>query len=146
GKPEFELHGPATSTGGAALMVIVNGPIRRRLGINAAANLLGPGFRANATIGRALRLILLNCLDCRPGVLDKSTQGWPGKYSLCFAEDEAASLWEPLHVSRGLPRGSSAVTVYAAESGHNVLSHGTSDPERLLTGFADVMSSLGSLS
>src|SRR5438445_5406930 len=88
GKPEFELHGPATSTGGAALMVIVNGPIRRRLGINATANLLGPGFRANATIGRALRLILLNCLDCRPGGLDKSTQGWRGKYSLCFAENE----------------------------------------------------------
>ena len=62
------------------------------------------------------------------GVLDKSTQGWPGKYSLCFAEEEAASPWEPLHVSRGLPADRSAVTVYAAESGHNVLSHGTSDP------------------
>jgi hypothetical protein len=128
------------------LMVIVNGPIASRLHINAKANLFGPGSRANATIGRVLRLALLNCLDCRPGVLDKSTQGWPGKYSLCFAEDEAASPWEPLHVSRGLPRGSSAVTVYAAESGHNVLSHGTSDPERLLTCFADAMASLGSLS
>ena len=105
----------------------------------ARANLFGPGVRANATIGRALRLVLLNCLECRPGVLDKSTQGWPGKYSLCFAEDEAASPWEPLHVSRGLRPGSSAVTVYAAESGHNVLSHGTSDPERLLTCFADAM-------
>ena len=146
GDPEFMLHGPATSTGGAALMVIVNGPIGARLGLNAKANLFGPGARANATIGRVLRLVLLNCLDCRPGVLDKSTQGWPGKYSLCFAEDEAASPWEPLHVSRGLPRGSSAVTVYAAESGHNVLSHGTRDPEHLLRGFADAMSSLGSLS
>src|SRR5499427_8612179 len=146
GDPSFMLHGPATSTGGSALMVIVNGPIADRLGFNSKANLFGPGTRANATIGRVLRLVLLNCLDCRPGVLDKSTQGWAGKYSLCFAEDETASPWEPLHVSRGLPAGSSAVTVYAAESGHNVLSHGTSDPERLLTGFADVISSLGSLS
>jgi hypothetical protein len=146
GDPAFMLHGPATSTGGSALMVIVNGPIADRLGFNSKTNLFGPGTRANATIGRVLRLVLLNCLDCRPGVLDKSTQGWPGKYSLCFAEDEAQSPWEPLHVSRGLPRGSSAVTVYAAESGHNVLSHGTSDPERLLTCFADAMSGLGSLS
>jgi hypothetical protein len=146
GDPAFMLHGPATSTGGAALMVIVNGPVVERVGLNAGANLFGPGARANATIGRTLRLVLLNCLDCRPGVLDKSTQGWPGKYSLCFAEDEAASPWEPLSVSRGVAAGRSAVTVYAAESGHNVLSHGTGDPERLLTGFADALAGLGSLS
>jgi hypothetical protein len=146
GDPVFELHGPATSTGGAALMAIVNGPVRQRLGIHGKANLFGPGFRANATIGRALRLVLLNGLGCRPGVLDKSTQGWPGKYSLCFAEDEAASPWEPLSCSRGFAPGQSTVTVFAAESGHNVLSHGTADPERLLALFADVMAGLGSLS
>ena len=146
GDPAFMLHGPATSTGGSALMVIVNGPIGARLELNGKGNLFGPGVRANATIGRTLRLVLLNCLECQPGVLDKSTQGWPGKYSLCFAEEEAASPWEPLHVSRGLPADRSAVTVYAAESGHNVLSHGTSDPERLLTCFADAMAGLGSLS
>jgi hypothetical protein len=146
GDPEFMLHGPATSTGGAALMVIVNGPVRERLQLNAGANLFGPGVRANATIGRTLRLVLLNCLDCRPGVLDKSTQGWPGKYSLCFAEDEASSPWEPLAVSRGVAPGRSAVTVYAAESGHNVLSHGTADAECLLACFADAMAGLGSLS
>jgi hypothetical protein len=146
GDPAFMLHGPATSTGGSALMVIVNGPIAGRLDLNGKSNLFGPGPRANATIGRVLRLVLLNCLDCRPGVLDKSTQGWSGKFSLCFAEDEASSPWEPLHVSRGCAPGTSAVTVYAAESGHNVLSHGTSDPERLLTCVADAMASLGSLS
>jgi hypothetical protein len=146
GDSSFMLHGPATSTGGAALMVIVNGPVRGRLGLNAKTNLFGPGCRANATIGRSLRLVLLNCLDCRPGVLDKSTQGWPGKYSLCFAEDEASSPWEPLHVSRGFAAGQSTVTVFAAESGHNVLSHGTADPEQLLTCFADAMAGLGSLS
>ena len=146
GDPDFMLHGPATSTGGSALMIIVSGPIAPRLAINGGANLFGPSARANATIGRTLRLILLNCLECRPGVLDKSTQGWPGKYTLCFAEDEAQSPWEPLSVARGIPAGRSAVTVYAAESGHNVLSHGTGDPERLLTCFADVMAGLGSLS
>jgi len=146
GDPAFMLHGPATSTGGSALMVIVNGPIAGKLELNAGANLFGPGARANATIGRTLRLVLLNCLECCPGVLDKSTQGWAGKYSLCFAEDEAQSPWEPLSVSRGVPTGHSAVTVFAAESGHNVLSHGTRDPERLLTGFADALAGLGSLS
>ncbi len=146
GHPEFELHGPATSTGGAALMVIVNGPVRRRLELNAGANLFGPGSRANATIGRALRLVLLNCLDCQPGVLDKSTQGWPGKYSLCFAEHEESSPWEPLSVARRFRADQSTVTVFAAESGHNVLSHGTRSPERLLALFADAMAALGSLS
>ena len=146
GDASFMLHGPATSTGGAALMVIVNGSIRERLTLNAKTNLFGPGYRANATIGRSLRLVLLNCLGCRPGVLDKSTQGWAGKYSLCFAEDEASSPWEPLHVSRGFAAGQSTVTVFAAESGHNVLSHGTADPEQLLACFADAMAGLGSLS
>ena len=146
GDPAFELHGPATSTGGSALMIIVNGPVRHRLGIHGGANLFGPGFRANATIGRTLRLVLLNCLGCQPGVLDKSTQGWPGKYALCFAEDEESSPWEPLSVARGFKPGQSTVTVFAAESGHNVLSHGTASPERLLALFADAMAGLGSLS
>ena len=130
GDPAFMLHGPATSTGGAALMVIVNGPIRARLGLHGEANLFGPGFRANATIGRALRLVLLNCLECQPGVLDKSTQGWPGKYSLCFAEDEESSPWEPLSRGARVPPGRSTVTVFAAESGHNVLEPRHGDPER----------------
>jgi hypothetical protein len=146
GDPEFKLHGPATSTGGSALMVIVNGPVCAAIGLHAGGNLFGPGVRANATIGRALRLVLLNCLGCRPGVLDQSTQGWPGKYTLCFAENEAASPWPPLHVDRGVPATRSAVTVFAAESGHNVLVHAASEPETLLAAFADAMAGLGSLS
>jgi hypothetical protein len=122
GDPDFTLHGPATSTGGAA------------------------GVRANATIGRALRLVLLNALGCRPGVLDQSTQGWAGKYTLCFAEHETASPWEPLHVSRGFRATQSAVTVFAVESGHNVLVHAASEPETLLVAFADAMAGLASLS
>src|SRR5512141_3148923 len=132
--------------GGAALMVIVNGPVREAIGLHGGGNLFGPGVRANATIGRALRLVLLNCLDCRPGVLDQSTQGWAGKYTLCFAEHEAASPWEPLHVSRGFRATQSAVTVFAAESGHNVLVHAASEPETLLVAFADAMAGLASLS
>jgi hypothetical protein len=146
GDPEFTLHGPATSTGGAALMVIVNGPVGGRIGLHGGGNLFGPGVRANATIGRALRLVLLNCLDCRPGVLDQSTQGWAGKYTLCFAEHEAASPWEPLHVARGLRPEQSAVTVFAAEAGHNVLVHAAREPETLLRAFADAMAALSSLS
>ncbi|MCI0548471.1 MAG: hypothetical protein L0027_14445, partial [Candidatus Rokubacteria bacterium] len=77
---------------------------------------------------------------------DKSTQGWPGKYSLCFAEDEASSPWEPLSVSRGFRPGQSTVTVFASESGHNLLAHGTGSPEQLLALFADAMAAVGSLS
>src|SRR5262244_1143667 len=123
GDPGFELHGPATSTGGAALMVIVNGPVRQRLGIHGGANLLGPGFRANATIGRALRLVLLNCLGCQPGVLDKSTQGWPGKYSLCFAEDEESSPWEPLSFALALQPAQPTSTVSVGRALQLVLLH-----------------------
>jgi hypothetical protein len=146
GDPAFLLHGPATSTGGAAIMVIVNGPARARLGLNAKGNLFGPGVRANATIGRAVRLVLLNALGCTPGVLDKSTQGWAGKYTLCFAEDEESSPWEPLHCSRGVAPERSAVTVFAAESGHNVLSHAGRTPEQVLAAVADAMAGLSSLS
>src|SRR3984893_14313257 len=146
GDPAFTLHGPATSTGGAALMVIVNGPVREAIGLHGGGNLFRPGVRGNATIGRALRLVLLNALGCHPGVLDQSTQGWAGKYSLCFAEHEAASPWEPLHVSRGFRATQSAVTVSAVESGHNVLVHAASEPETLLVAFADAMAGLASLS
>ena len=146
GEPEFKLHGPATSTGGAALMVIVNGPRARGDRPARGREPLRPRGPANATIGRALRLVLLNCLGCRPGVLDQSTQGWAGKYTLCFAEHEAASPWEPLHVSRGFRATQSAVTVFAVESGHNVLVHAASEPETLLVAFADAMAGLSSLS
>jgi hypothetical protein len=142
GEPAFGLHAVATSTGGAAVLIAVNGPVRDELGIHYKENLFGPGFRANATIGRTVRLILRNCLVAIPGVLDKSTQGWAGKYSLCFGEDEASSPW----VSRGFSPDQSTVTIMAAESGHNVLNHASEEPEGLLTTFADTMAALGSFS
>lgn len=144
--PKFRLHLPTTSTGGAAVLIAVNGPIRDEIGVHYQENLFGPGFRANATIGRTTRLVQRNCLSALPGVLDKSTQGHPGKYSLCFGEHEAASPWEPFHVSRGFDHSTSTVTILAAESGHNIVNHGARDPETLLRCFADTMAAGGSFS
>ncbi|HUJ75183.1 MAG TPA: hypothetical protein VL359_10010, partial [bacterium] len=112
--PDYGYHGPATSTGGSSAVVIVNGPVAARLGINAQDNVFGQGWRANATIGRAVRLVMMNVLNTRPGVLDRSTLGSPGKYAFCFAENEAESPWEPLHVERGFKREESTVTLFAA--------------------------------
>jgi hypothetical protein len=120
GDPEFKLHGPATSTGGAALMVIVNGPVRETIGLHAGGNLFGPGFRANATIGRALRLVMQNLGGARAGEISMSTFGHPGRYTYCIAEHEEVSPWEPLHVERGLGPGDSAVTLFAAEAPHGI--------------------------
>jgi hypothetical protein len=146
GDREFFLHGPTTSTGGATIMIVVSGPVAERIGVQGKDNLFGPGFRANATIGRTIRLVQLHGLSAHPGQLDRSTQGWPGKFSLCFAEHTEASPWEPIHQALGHDADTSTVTIFAAESGHNVLSHGTADPEALLTTFADAMAALGSFS
>lgn len=146
GDPAFKLHMPTASTGGATIMVIVTGPVAEAIGIQSRENLFGPGFRANATIGRTVRLVQMNTLMAVPGDLDRSTQGWPGKFSLCFGEDVASSPWAPLHERLGRSPDRSAVTVYAAESGHNICNHGTADPEALLTTFADSMAALGSFS
>ena len=144
--PAFTLHGAITSTGGSATLLVVNGPIRQRLGFNAGGNVFGPGCRANATLGRAIRLITLNCLGALPGMLDRSTQGHPGKYTYCIAELEEENPWEPLHVARGLPREASAVTVYAAEGPHNVLSHYGETADAIVVAIADTMACLGSFS
>lgn len=146
GDDRFFLHGPTTSTGGATIMIIISGPAAASAGVHGAENLFGPGFRANATIGRTIRLVQLLCLTAIPGQLDKSTQGWPGKFSLCFTENTEASPWEPLHVSLGFEPDQSTVTIFAAESGHSILNHGTGDPEMLMETAADAMGALGSFS
>jgi hypothetical protein len=135
----FCLHGSMASTGGAAPLLVVNGPIREQIDLNAGGNVFGPGRRANATIGRAIRLLLLNVCGAEPGVLDQSTMGHPGKYSYCIAEDEAATGWQPLHVERGLTREDSAVTVMAAEAPHYVRNAFGQTPEEVLATMADVM-------
>src|SRR5215470_11731158 len=90
---DFNLHGSTASTGGSAPFIVVNGPVRTALGMNATHSVFGAGNRANATIGRAIRLVLINVLGCIPGQLDRSTLGHPGKYTFCIAEDEEDSPW-----------------------------------------------------
>lgn len=143
--PDFGYHGPATSTGGAAIAMIVNGPIVKQLAINATDNAFGPGFRPNATIGRSLRLLMMNTLDTRPGRLDRSTLGNPGKYSLCFGEDEDGSPWEPLHVERGFKPEQSTLTVFATEGPHQIYNQLSDDPQTLCVTMADAMANLGSM-
>ena len=135
-EPEFGLHGCTASTGGSAPFVVVNGPVRRAIGMNASHNVLGNGNRANATIGRAIRLVVINVLGGAPGRLDRSTLGHPGKFTFCVAEDEEDSPWLPLSVERGVPAGASAVTVLAAESPHQVMNEWTADPREILATYA----------
>lgn len=130
--PEFGLHGTTASTGGSAPFVVVNGPIRTRLGMNATHNALANAARANATIGRSLRLFIINVLGGIPGQLDRSTLGHPGKFTFCVAEDEEDSPWTPLAQERGVPAGRSAVTVLSVESPHQIMNEWTHDPAEVL--------------
>lgn len=139
----FLLHGCSASTGGSAPLIVVNGPIRREIGMNATHNALANASRANAAIGRAIRLVLINLLGCVPGELDRSTLGHPGKFTLCVAEDEEDSAWLPLAEERGAPVGGgvSAVTVMACESPQQIMNEWTRDPEDVLETFAAAMRS-----
>lgn len=138
-KEEFLLHGVTSSTGGCAILVILNGPIRREIGANPTFNALGNSDRATATIGRAMRLALINLMDVRPGSIDRSTLGHPGKYSYCLAEDEEDTSWQPLSVVRGMPAGASAVTVFAAMAPRQFMNEWTTDPREILETFAAEM-------
>jgi hypothetical protein len=121
--PAFNLHGVATSTHFSAPLIVVHGPVRARIGINSSFGVFGPGYRANATIGRALRLLMINVGGAKPGGISMSTFGHPGRYTYCIGEHEEASPWPPYHVSRGLPPGSSAVTLFAGEAPHGISDH-----------------------
>ncbi|MEK7702038.1 MAG: hypothetical protein AAB418_08540 [candidate division NC10 bacterium] len=121
--PAFNLHGMSASTHFAAPLVVVNGPVRARIGLNSSFGVFGPGWRANATIGRALRLCMINIGGARPGETSMSTFGHPGRYTYCIAEHEEASPWPPFHVSRGAPPGTSAVTLFAGEAPHGISDH-----------------------
>lgn len=114
--PDFVLLGVLASTGGYAVSMMLNGPIRKEIDLNCSNNLFGPGKLANAVIGRALRLIEINIGGVIPGVTDKSCQGWPGKYTLCWGENEEASPWDAYHVEKGFDPNDSTLTVFAAGS------------------------------
>jgi len=125
----FNLQGIQATTNPVAVWVIINGPLAKRAGINATFNCIGQGAWANATIGRALRLILQNVGGALPGEMDRATHGQPGKYSFCCAEHEEASPWAPLHVERGFSAGNSTVTVVGAEGTMNMNTHSKDAPE-----------------
>jgi hypothetical protein len=133
GDPRYSYHGPSTSTGGSAVFMLVNGPIAQELDINHGDNLFGPGWRANATIGRAVRLIMRNVIGTMPGLLDRSTIGHAGKYTFCIAENEAGSPWPPVHVERGFKPDQNAVTVFAALAPHQFYNQLSNTAEGILT-------------
>jgi hypothetical protein len=139
GDPRWGYHGPATSTGGAGVLTIVNGPLARALGFNSGDNLFGPGWRANATVGRAVRLVMRNVIGTLPGALDRGTLGHPGKYSYVIAENEVDSPWPPLHVERGFRPDQSTVTVMAAEAPHQFYNQLSSTAAGILTTLCDDM-------
>ena len=145
GDPRWSYHGPGTSTGGAAVLMIVNGPIARELDINAGDNLFGPGWRANLTIGRAVRLVMRNVCGSLPGLLDRGTLGHPGKLSYVIAENEADSPWTPLHVERGFRPEQSTVTVIASEAPHQFYNQLSPTAEGVLTTLADSMQISGTV-
>jgi hypothetical protein len=141
-EPVFGAHGVTSSTSGAAILLIVNGPIVREIGLNSGKNLLGTGNRANATIGRAVRLVLQNAGGT--ALFDQSTIGHPGKFSFCMAEAENEE-WVPLNVERGFKREESTVTVFAVEGPNQINNHVAETPEGILMTIADRIASMGRL-
>ncbi|TFH24808.1 MAG: redoxin domain-containing protein [Myxococcales bacterium] len=127
--PAFNLHGMTNTTHTTGAVFIVNGPVRETIEMNSGINAMGGWNRANATIGRALRLVSGLTGQGRPGTLDRSALGQPGKISFCFAENEEASPWEPLSVTRGFEPGVSTVTVFSGDAPFSVSDHYSRDPE-----------------
>ncbi|HEX2930062.1 MAG TPA: hypothetical protein VHV54_10135 [Candidatus Binatia bacterium] len=135
----FNLDGVQTTTGNVAPMIIVNGPCRNSLKVNYGPNVLGQGWRANATIGRAVRFILTNIGGATPGLFDKSTVGQPAKYTFCFAENEEESPWEPLHVQRGNSQQTNTVSVTGCSGVYSAVDMASQTAQRLLKTFALTM-------
>ncbi len=138
----FAMHGVLATTMYVGPVVIVNGPVRRQIGMNARGNALGQGNRANATIGRALQLVIRNVGGGRPQEVDRATLGNPGKYTYCFAEDEEDSSWGPLAAERGVARGVSAVTVFAGYGLQGIVDQKSRTPESLARSFAGSLRAL----
>jgi hypothetical protein len=142
--PEFNLNAIQCTTHPCTPLIVVNGPGAARLGIAAGPNALGNGHRANAVIGRAVRLILQNVGGARPGREDRATLGHAGKFTYCVAENEAASPWAALHVERGFAVSDTTVSVFGAEGPHNVNDHGSTSAEALLMALAGTAATPGS--
>ncbi len=140
---QFNMNGFQATMGPGGPLIILNGPDAREIGVHAGSACFGPGFRANATIGRAIRLILMNLGGGLPGISDMSCFGSPVKFTFCVRENEEMSPWHPLAVDRGFAEGENVVTVYAAEGPHQVFDDVSAEPDGLLTTIASVMSSMG---
>jgi hypothetical protein len=132
----FNMHGLLATTMPVGPVIIVNGPIRRAIGMNSGKNVFGQGNRANSTIGRALQLVIRNVGGGRPGEVDRATFGNPGKVSFCFAEDEESSPWQPLSVDLGLAAGVSSVTLFPGEGPRSIVDQLSRDPESLARSLA----------
>ena len=130
-QPDFLLHGATASTGGCAVLLIINGPIRHQLEMTGTFNAMGNTDRASAVVGRAVRLALINLLDVRPGEIDRSTLGHPGKFSYCLVEDEENSPWSSLAEERLGESGVSAVTAVAAMAPRQIMNEWTTSPEEV---------------
>jgi hypothetical protein len=133
------------STSGPAPLIVVNGPVRGELGFNGGGGVFGPGFRPNATVARSVGLIVRNVFGIKPHVLEQATQGLPGRWSVCVAENEEESPWEPLSVEAGQPAGASAVSATLLRTCEFVDNRHTQDPEQVLWDFADTISRTGAL-
>ena len=140
---KFNLYGVNATTHPCTTLIIVNGPVAKELKMNSGHNAFGPGNQANATIGRAVRLAMLNIGGAIPGAGDMATFGTPAKYTFCAAENEDASPWEPLHVELGFARDVSTVTVFGAEGQHNVNDHESVTGVGVLKMMAGVIATTG---
>src|SRR4030095_5806831 len=134
--PDFGLHGVLCTTNFIGPVVMVNGPIARAIGMNSGVNALGQGNRANATIGRALQLVVRNVGGGRPGEIDRATLGNPGKYTFCFAEDEEGSQWEPYSVEKGFSKDASTVTLFVGDGVAPIVDEISRTPESLARSYA----------
>jgi len=141
----YVMRGIWQSTTGTAPMLLVNGPVRGEIGLNSSGNVFGSGFRANATIGRAIRLTAINAFGLRPHELDQATQGNPAKYTACIAENEEDSPWPPFHVEHGFEAGASTVTAMTIRSVAHIEARHTTLPEQLGTDLAGTIARTGAL-
>jgi hypothetical protein len=137
------LYGIQTATNNTTPLIIINGPAIQRLGFNAAGNVFGAGNRANASVGRALQLVLRNLGGDLPGETDMATHGQSGKYTFCIAENEADSPWPPFHVERGFAATDSTVTVIGASPAHNLFTYGCETGAEILDHFIGGLTAMG---
>jgi hypothetical protein len=140
--PQFGLHGILATTNAVGPVVMVNGPIARAIGMNAKGNALGQGNRANASIGRALQLVVRNVGGGRPGEIDRAVFGNPGKYTFCFAEDESDRRWESFAVERGFSPRVSTVTLFPGDGVNPVIDHIARSPEELVRTYVGCLRAL----